>query len=1109
MKTLLALFVFPLVFSGLAIAQTTVVEETFSYADGLLDTVGTGGTGWDATEGGWQTGNSVPAENRFEVVSGQALYQGGGVGVLTEQNRTFAAPLTASAAETIAVSFTLLRPEAQAGRGIGIYLTNAGANLFFIGKEINDGVGLKAGMGANSDNYAEFADSGAAEPITVSITYDGTNTSIVLSDSNETLPAYTVAGALTFDGISVAGYNGATTTNGIDDISVTTTANPDPWLEVEAQVLLAGNGAATDYSIPIRNLGATADLTLSVAATGTDAADVSNLSVPATLGPLASGAIDFTFTPSLGAGFYSFDLEITSNDASEASPRIVNVEIEVAEPLIAVDTGTLDFGALPNNPGPQTATFKVTNNGGTLDLYVTGFNIAGQGAEAFTVTSPATIPFTLTPGASQDVEVTFGPGTRPGEFSSTLTIQSNDANGDTPVVELIASTDLSANLIATYTFGTAAPLDLASSDAAIGSTAGDLVETDAGVRTEFGLRLINGNGKVPTRINGNAFGWSRREAPNNGLDLAVDPPTEALAFTLTPAPNHTIDFSTDGWLTVDVGAFSIIGGPTAYDCALMVDDGTNPPVVLGPVAAASVPGANLEDTTMLVFDVRSLGTVTAPVTFTLLPQSTGNTNGVLGQAGGYFDNITLSGEEIAPGGPNLVVTSPAVLVDEGLGGPFSIPIENLGTAQLDIASVATDGSGAASTISNITFTTPLAANGGAGTIDFDFAPDAGPGLYTTNLVVVSNDPNSPTTVALEITVRDPEIALAADAVNFGVLPNNPGPQTLSLTVFNDGEVEPLVISGTTLTGASEFAVISTPGPIAPGDSGDIEITFTPGAATGRLTATLAIQSNDSDGTEPEVVLTGFVAPPGTVVALFDFDPDQTAGSVVDADGSGGADWNTGDLIDRATGTGALAQDNQLAANRALAAAIGGDNYLAFSSTARATPRRRCCPAATTNRPGPPSPWPRNPAAGKSTSPAAPPSSKPTPTPSSSAPPPPTGRSTTRPTAASPGFRSAPPPAQVWTPPEPRAPCRFPGTSPRSESAPPRFPSSWTPSPPPPPTAPSPSAAPDSTTSSSPPRRSPRAPADSIPGPPPTASPPTRTATPTTTKSKTSSNTRWT
>ena len=212
-----------------------VVQENFTYADGDVDNYN-GGMGWAAA---WENGNSN-ATRRFRVVNSEVIYNGGGNGTETEQNRGFASAITVGLLDTVTLTFNLIRPESQVGRGIGIYLTNAGANEFFLGKEINDVVGLKSGMVMGSNDYAEFASSGTTETITTIIIYDGTDTSFVLSDSNETLPAYKQSGQFTFDGISLAGYHASTTTNGIDSISIDVTSVPEPSVFLFGSIVAAG-----------------------------------------------------------------------------------------------------------------------------------------------------------------------------------------------------------------------------------------------------------------------------------------------------------------------------------------------------------------------------------------------------------------------------------------------------------------------------------------------------------------------------------------------------------------------------------------------------------------------------------------------------------------------------------------------------------------------------------------------------------------------------------------------------------------------------------------------------------------------------------------------------
>lgn len=212
-----------LALSSVVTAQSPAAADPFTYANGDLSAVGVGGAGWDAAEGGWQVGDST-AGRRFVVSANECLYNGDGVNQLpTWQPRTLAAPVSTSVGQQVVVSFTLIRNEMQPGRGIGLQLTAGSQRLLLIGKEINGPVGLHQTY-YNGATYASFATSGPVEPITAVLSFDGTDTSIVLSDSDEVLPAHTIQGVLTFDTVELFGYHRQTVSNGIDDLQVAVTA---------------------------------------------------------------------------------------------------------------------------------------------------------------------------------------------------------------------------------------------------------------------------------------------------------------------------------------------------------------------------------------------------------------------------------------------------------------------------------------------------------------------------------------------------------------------------------------------------------------------------------------------------------------------------------------------------------------------------------------------------------------------------------------------------------------------------------------------------------------------------------------------------------------------
>lgn len=247
--------------------------------------------------------------------------------------------------------------------------------------------------------------------------------------------------------------------------------------------------------------------------------------------------------------------------------------------------------------------------------------------------------------------------------------------------------------------------------------------------------------------------------------------------------------------------------------------------------------------------------------------------------------------------PLIVVASTVTATTNSIATALSIPVSNNGATQpLIISAITPAGANAASFVVDSTLPINIAP-GGSSTINYTFTPTTGPGAYTATFDITSNDlTQSPKTV----------------------------------TVFNDGGAQDLSISGTTIIGASEFAVTSAPTIIAPGNSAPVEITFTPGSGFGRFNGTLQIASNDYNGATPSITLTAFVEPSGTVAARFNFDPNSVSGTVVDIDTTTLADVVLGSLTDMATGLGALGAGNQTATNRALATGVNG-SYLNFSS----------------------------------------------------------------------------------------------------------------------------------------------------------------------------------
>ncbi len=208
----------------------------------------------------------------------------------------------------------------------------------------------------------------------------------------------------------------------------------------------------------------------------------------------------------------------------------------------------------------------------------------------------------------------------------------------------------------------------------------------------------------------------------------------------------------------------------------------------------------------------------------------------------WIDNITV--DSGAPD-PVLTVGTLPVIVSDGSTTTFSIPFTNDGATQdLLLSDVTLDGPDAVDfTVTG--FSTPVTP-GGSGSIDLSFTPTIGGGIYSFDVIIDSNSTLNPTrTLSLSAEVRDPAADFSTDTVDFGSLGVDPGPTTATVTVTNTGASEDLTIFSATLLGsAGDFTVSSIPGPIAPGTSGDVEVTFDPATgATGRFGDLLVIETD--------------------------------------------------------------------------------------------------------------------------------------------------------------------------------------------------------------------------------------------------------------------------
>jgi hypothetical protein len=114
----------------------------------------------------------------------------------------------------------------------------------------------------------------------------------------------------------------------------------------------------------------------------------------------------------------------------------------------------------------------------------------------------------------------------------------------------------------------------------------------------------------------------------------------------------------------------------------------------------------------------------------------------------------------------------------------------------------------------------------------------------------------------------PVIQVPPGVVDFGDHPSDPGSVLRDIVVQNAGPDQALTITSATPGGpdAARFRVVSLPGPLAAGASGNVRVAFEPGPGTGCYTAQLTIASNDPARPTVSLGLLGSVACP--VAELF-------------------------------------------------------------------------------------------------------------------------------------------------------------------------------------------------------------------------------------------------
>jgi hypothetical protein len=664
--------------------------------------------------------------------------------------------------------------------------------------------------------------------------------------------------------------------------------------------VFTGNSASQIFSI--QNTGSA---TLEVSASslsGTDASEfgISGSSGPFSIAPGGSQAVEITFNPTT-AGVKNATWRILSNDPESGTFDVpLSGTGLVPTPDIAIDPASHDFGTVVLLSSISQE-FTLSNEG-AANLQVSTITLEGGDAAEFNIDNGGTGGFTLLPGETHLITVSFLPVTA-GSKSTILRISSDDPD-ENPL-----DVPLSGTAVETLPPSTTVNFEESQGGGSTGSTtvstagslsgmSGDLYLAAISMKPNTAVSNVSGLGLSWTEVRSQCAGrdatgisvWMAQGDPTGGTVTATlaDAPQNATIIVSRYSgahPSDPIGNILSGNTNGENGACS--GGADNPAYAFPFNTGTPNGLVFGAAGMRNrthTPGGYFSErqefhqgsggneASVAVMD----STVENPTTVTL--------------SGDFSSSVdwAVVGVEIIPGAapdaPDIAVTPGShdygdVVINGSTSQSFEV--RNSGTQDLQITAITLTGGNAGEfSITNGGNPVTLAPNE-THNVAVNFNP-ASTGSKNTTLRFESNDPNeNPLDVSLNgsgIPTPAPDIAVDPASHDYGSILVNTS-TSHSFTIDNEGTAN-LDVSATGLSGTNAGAFsISNGGAfsLAPGGTRIIDISFSPDTP-GDYSAILQIFSNDPDENPLEVPLSGSgveLPPPSATV---NFEESQSGGA---------------------------------------------------------------------------------------------------------------------------------------------------------------------------------------------------------------------------------------
>ena len=632
-------------------------------------------------------------------------------------------------------------------------------------------------------------------------------------------------------------------------VNLTATAvATNPQIAVSSATINFGsvtiNTQATS-NLTISNTGS-ADLTVSLISVNGTGFGATGITTPKVISAGQSATLSISFVPTTATAS-SGTLSITSNDPTNPTTTVALSGTGTAAPVgnLQANQSSLSYG----NVGTGTSSVKqiTLTNAGTAAVQITAISITGTGLTA----SGVTVPTTLNPSATATLSVTFAP-TGAGAVSGNLTITSNGSGS--PLRIPVSGTGVQAGLSvspSSFNFGSVIDGQTKSQIFTITNT-GTATLTISQVSITAAGYSVNGLSTTSVAPGGTAtfnavFAPTSAGSLAGSVSIASNAPTSPSTVALSGtgmAVTQTLSFSATSM------AFGNVNTGTSSTKTETITNTGNTSVQISQVSVSGT-GYTLSGATVPV----TLNPSQA-LTFSVLfaPTTAGAASGsitITSNAAGSPATIALTGTGAQPG----LTVNPASFdfgsVIDGQSKSQSFTITNSGTASLTISQLSISATGY--TVNGLSVPSTVAA-GASTTFSAVFMPTTAGGLAGT-VNIVSNAPNSPTTVALSGTgtAVTQTVSFSSSSLAFGSV-NAGSSSTLNETITNTGNSS-VTISQISVSGAG-YALNGAGAPVTlnAGQTLTFSVIFDP-ATAGTLNGTVTVTSN-ATGSPKTITLTG-------------------------------------------------------------------------------------------------------------------------------------------------------------------------------------------------------------------------------------------------------------